>query len=131
MININKHTLNQAFVVTRILLYSAVVLFFIIPPLSYFESRSFCIFYNTLHIKCPGCGTTRAFANVFHGNLLSAWEYNRLIVFWFPLFAVLSLNDIYFILKRLLAKSGFLRSTKDNLSLVERFLAWFSGKFFK
>ena len=39
-----------------------------------------CIFKSLFGIPCPGCGLTRAFKEVFHGNLLKAEEYNLLSI---------------------------------------------------
>jgi hypothetical protein len=35
--------------------------------------------------NCPGCGITHAISRVMHADLLSAYNYNKLIVIVFPL----------------------------------------------
>jgi hypothetical protein len=35
-----------------------------------------CPIDRYLHIECPGCGTTRAFAALLHGNVLEALHFN-------------------------------------------------------
>lgn len=47
------------------------------PP----EQYSFypqCPIYRYLHIQCPGCGTTRAFAALLQGHILEALHLNAL-----------------------------------------------------
>jgi hypothetical protein len=34
-----------------------------------------CPFYMLTHIKCPGCGMTRACIAITHGDMRSAWNY--------------------------------------------------------
>ena len=43
-----------------------------------------CIVYVTTGYKCPGCGSQRAFHNLFHGNVLTAFMHNPLIIFLVP-----------------------------------------------
>ena len=54
--------------------------------LSVAESRSLptiCWLRRTLGIECPGCGLTRSFVHMAHGNLAAAWHQNP---FGVPLF---------------------------------------------
>lgn len=37
-----------------------------------------CPFYYWLHLKCPGCGTTRALAALLHGHVADALRQNAL-----------------------------------------------------
>jgi len=34
-------------------------------------------------INCPGCGLTRSFISLAHGDVRSSWLYNPAGVFWF------------------------------------------------
>jgi hypothetical protein len=42
-----------------------------------------CPFYTLTGFACPGCGLTRAFHSLFHGDVLQSLDYNAL----FPFFA--------------------------------------------
>ena len=60
------------------------ILFFV--PTSLLESgHSICLIKNVFGVECPGCGMTRAILSVLHGNLVGAFQYNKLIVVVFPL----------------------------------------------
>ncbi|MDQ2833704.1 MAG: DUF2752 domain-containing protein [Acidobacteriota bacterium] len=37
-----------------------------------------CPVYASLHVKCPGCGATRALAALLHGRVLEALHWNAL-----------------------------------------------------
>ncbi len=57
------------------------------PPTIYgFYPR--CPVYLLLHLRCPGCGTTRAFAALLHGEVAEALRWNALTVVSLPLIAV-------------------------------------------
>ena len=44
-----------------------------------------CPLYSLTGFACPGCGLTRGFHALFHGDILTALDYNALL----PLFALL------------------------------------------
>jgi len=43
-----------------------------------------CPIYRYLHIQCPGCGTTRAFAALLHGHIIEALRLNALTTLLAP-----------------------------------------------
>ena len=43
-----------------------------------------CPVYLLTGYQCPGCGSQRAFFHLFHGNLLTAFRYNPLILALVP-----------------------------------------------
>jgi len=45
-------------------------------PLVGIELPSLCVWRNTTGISCPGCGLTRAFVCLAHGQWSQAWKYN-------------------------------------------------------
>src|SRR5918993_280777 len=44
-----------------------------------------CPLYSLTGLACPGCGLTRGFHALFHGDVLTALDYNALL----PFFAIL------------------------------------------
>ena len=58
-----------------LLLSSVLIISFAIPP---FRNSEFtvCLFKNIFGIPCPGCGMTRAFLFIAHGDIRSALELN-------------------------------------------------------
>ncbi len=45
-----------------------------------------CPLYSTTGFACPGCGMTRGFHALFHGDIVTAVDYNALI----PIFVLIS-----------------------------------------
>jgi hypothetical protein len=45
-------------------------------PLISIQLPSLCQFRNMTSLDCPGCGLTRAFILIAHGDLAGAWRYN-------------------------------------------------------
>jgi hypothetical protein len=43
-----------------------------------------CPVYTITGYKCPGCGSQRAFYNLFQGNLITAFRYNPLMFILVP-----------------------------------------------
>ena len=49
-----------------------------------------CPLYQMTGLACPGCGLTRAFHALFHGDVLTALDYNALIPFYALFFVYLA-----------------------------------------
>ena len=47
-----------------------------------------CPLYQMTGLACPGCGLTRGFHALFHGDLLAALDYNAML----PFFALLAVS---------------------------------------
>lgn len=45
-----------------------------------------CPLYSTTGLACPGCGLTRGFHALFHGDVLTALDYNALLPFYILIF---------------------------------------------
>lgn len=52
-----------------------------------------CSFHQLTDMECPGCGGQRAFYHLLHGNILTALQYNALLIIGLPFFIY-----IYFLL---------------------------------
>jgi hypothetical protein len=60
-----------------------VILFFFNPQQHGFYP--FCTFYRMTGLLCPGCGSLRAIHELLHGNLLTAFRLNPLLVASIPI----------------------------------------------
>ena len=109
----------RIFDITRIITYIAVFALLIFLPLSIIESGSICVYSNLFGVRCPGCGITRATANLLRGNFIRAWEYNKLGVMLFPVLFGIMINDIYCIIRRCLAKdtNPYLKNSFIDLAM--------------
>ena len=47
-----------------------------------------CPLYTYTGLACPGCGLTRGFHALFHGDLYTALDYNALIPMWVVVFGL-------------------------------------------
>ena len=110
----------KVFDAVRLTLYVVVFLLLLLLPISFFEQRSFCIYYNLFGVRCPGCGMTRAVVNLLHGNWERALMYNRFAAVVAPVLAAVILHDSYCIVRRYLP--GRLR--RDKSSLID----WLFGR---
>ena len=58
------------------------------------EGPGLCMFHRLTGLDCPGCGMTRAFHQLSHGNLDEAMEFNLLSPFLFGTFLLVLLHDV-------------------------------------
>ncbi len=54
-----------------------------------------CPILEYLHLKCPGCGTTRALAALLHGQLAEAFHFNALAILLLPVAAAYAILCYY------------------------------------
>jgi hypothetical protein len=90
--------MRQATTVERILAAAGVVagsaaVFFV----DYFNPSAVnffpvCPLYRYTGFYCPGCGLTRGFHSLFHGDVVDALDYNLFVPFFFLLFAYLGIS---------------------------------------
>jgi len=94
----------------RTIIFSRIMLFFIIVPTNIVKSgESICIFKNFIiplffdkcpetgifkDCECPACGMTRAFSSLLHLDFKSAWNYNKGIFLFFPVFLFIFIKDL-------------------------------------
>ena len=74
----------------------AFLILLIFGALAIFLLDIHCIFKSIFGIPCPGCGLTRAFRAIFHGNFLEAEKYNILsipILIFYLFFFILIILD--------------------------------------
>ena len=75
-------SLSSKQIVVALLLSGAGVTLFVVNP----ETTAYlpCLFKKMTGLQCPGCGAARASYHLLHGNILSAIDYNILLVFFIP-----------------------------------------------
>lgn len=85
-------------------LLSAILLLSMLIPPSYEGSLEICLFKNTFGIPCAGCGMTRAFLFLGHGNIYEAIKLNPNSLLSFSIIILLWFNKAVQILKKKEAK---------------------------
>jgi hypothetical protein len=68
---------------------SSVVLYFDPSNYNFFPV---CPLFKLTGFACPGCGLTRGFHALFHGDVLTALHFNALIPIWAAIFGYLFLS---------------------------------------
>lgn len=68
------------------------VLFRYDPTQSVFYPK--CMFHELTGWYCPGCGSARAFHALIHGEILTALDYNPLLVISLPVVAAMIVMEI-------------------------------------
>jgi hypothetical protein len=58
-----------------------------------------CPLYSLTGFACPGCGLTRGFHALFHGDVIAALDYNAMLPFFGVLVGFGFLSLVYFALK--------------------------------
>ena len=51
-----------------------------------------CPLYSLTGLACPGCGLTRGFHALFHGDVLTALDFNALIPVWVVIFSYVGMS---------------------------------------
>ena len=85
---------------------AAVVALFEPSTSSFFPA---CPLLTYTGFACPGCGLTRGFHALFHGDVVTALDYNALIPLWAGIFGYLAVAGIIFGVTGRSLKLGVLR----------------------
>src|SRR5262245_52661638 len=106
----------------------AVVLYFFAPSNFAFYPR--CMFFCWTGLACPGCGSLRALHSLLHGEVVTAFRLNALLMTLIPVLAVsiiarrrLSMSDLSPFWVRLLLGVILLFGLLRNLPFAP--FAWF------
>ncbi len=84
----------------------ALVFFVLVPPEVLGRGPDICLWKHLFRLTaCPACGSTRALAAFFHGNLTQALAYNKNVLATGPLLLFLLTQDAVRLLRRLVAHS--------------------------
>lgn len=76
-----------------------------------------CPLFQLTGFACPGCGTTRGFHALLHGDLLTAIDYNLLV----PLFAAIGFVTILSLVSVVVRGKGLIRLSKSPVYLFTLF----------
>ena len=82
---------DSTLILVRIFAASVLVISFVFSPDSLPETW-LCFFYAVTGLPCPGCGMTRAFCSISHGQFANAWNLNP---FSFIFYALTALGLLY------------------------------------
>ena len=95
-----------------------IVVFLFCATTSLESHYSLCVIKNAFGVQCPGCGMTRAIANILHGNIIRALQYNKSVIIVFPLLCYICLKQCF--------KNWLLirDKTKVSVALSHRNFAW-------
>lgn len=64
--------------------------------------RSLCLFRTITGHECPGCGMTRAFVALLHGDVAGAFRHNRMSLIVLPLLAYVTVRWLRLIVQRVM-----------------------------
>ena|GEM_PF-6991386 len=98
----NKFLYNRKAVFIRLSLYIIIPLVLLSMDKNSLDDISFCIIYNITGKKCISCGMSRAFFHTLHLDFSTAYEFNNLVVVYFPVFLIIILIDTIKMFKVLL-----------------------------
>lgn len=59
----------------------------VVTPIIGFALPELCTFKRTVGMDCPGCGMTRCFISLAHGDIVSAWRFNPAGILLFGMLA--------------------------------------------
>jgi hypothetical protein len=62
----------------------AAIILLVLPP-THYSFYPQCPIYDSLHLLCPGCGTTRALAALLRGHVKEALRFNALTTLLLPI----------------------------------------------
>lgn len=66
-------------------------------PIDFFDSgETVCLSMKIFNLECPGCGMTRAFMHLIHGDIEGAIDYNVFVIIVFPIVFLLWLKEVLF-----------------------------------
>ncbi len=85
----------KRFLIRLILYLACFFLFYWAPWRVISEGPVLCPFQRIFGAPCFGCGMTRAFWQIIHGNFRTAFSLNALSFLFFPMIALLLFFDIY------------------------------------
>lgn len=84
---------------SRIIIYIIAFIYLLISEVKEEYSFIFCPSKYLFNIDCYLCGMTRAFILIFHFNIIESIRYNPLVVIYYPLLVLLSIQDTFTIIK--------------------------------
>ncbi|HEV2424634.1 MAG TPA: DUF2752 domain-containing protein [Terriglobia bacterium] len=89
------------------IIFCAVLGFCLIPPQLLDRGPNLCLWRHLFHLAaCPSCGSTRALAAFFHGQMQQALAYNRNVVVTGPAFLAMLANDVSHLARAIIDRSA-------------------------
>ena len=84
---------------SRVVIYIIAFIYLLISEVKDEYSFIFCPSKYLFSIDCYLCGMTRAFILILHFNIIESIRYNPLVVIYYPLLVLLSIQDTFTIIK--------------------------------
>jgi hypothetical protein len=66
-------------------------------PIDFFDNgETVCLSMRVFNLECPGCGMTRAFMHLIHGDVEGAIDYNVFVIIVLPIAFLLWVKEVLF-----------------------------------
>ena len=101
------------------------VYFYFDPNDSVFFPR--CVVKQLTGYDCPGCGSQRAIHALLHGDIVTAWRYNALMLLLLPLSLMLAVAELY--QQRFPRLYNILYSRWSILGILAVIIVWTIGRY--
>ena len=96
-----KNCSAKAKLLLPLLPVAGVLCVYLLPEKIFLRGPTVCLFKRFLQTECPGCGLTRAFYHIFHGNFSSALDCSKLSWLVFGAFLIFTLHWEWKTIKKL------------------------------
>jgi len=83
---------------TLLLRIGALLAVFVAAPFWIWHGPGLCLFHRLTGLECPGCGMTRAFHAISHGEFTQALSFNLLSIAVYVFFMGILVRDIAYLL---------------------------------
>lgn len=91
-LDFGKHWKDIIVVIAMLLLPIGLIL---LPKNQLDNGPTLCVYTLVTGSNCWGCGMTRAFMRLLHGDIAGAMAFNKLSLLVFPIFTVVYLRILY------------------------------------
>jgi len=94
----NSTSLSERISKTILLRIGVLGAVFVTAPFWVWHGPGLCLFHRLTGLECPGCGMTRAFHAISHGELAQALSFNLLSIAVYAFFMGIILWDVVYLI---------------------------------